>query len=107
MKLLIGHIEQLALGNSLNKILNGVSVPDLEQRTGMTRTQLERLRSRIAELKTPVTVHLNESEMRALEESLRLTLAEFNEEEFEARVGVEFSFGQALLETLREELTRS
>jgi hypothetical protein len=106
MKLLIGDVERLALGNSLYEVLNGFSVPDLEERTGMPRSQLERLRNRVAELKTPVTVHLNETEMRALEESLRLTLAELDEEEFHARVGVEFSFGQALLATLRRELTR-
>ncbi|HUO61723.1 MAG TPA: hypothetical protein VMU24_13720 [Candidatus Acidoferrales bacterium] len=106
MKLLIGDSERLALRNAVNEVLNGFSVPDVEQRTGMSRAHLERLQNRISGLTTPVSVHLNESEMRALEESLRLTLAELGEEEFHTRVGVEFSFGQALLATLREELTR-
>jgi hypothetical protein len=106
MKLLIGDNERLALTNAMEYTLSTLILPHIEQRVGMTHVQLERLRDRMAHQTTPVTAHFSETEVCAFEECLRMALAEMYEEDFFRRIGVEFSFGQALLATLRHELTR-
>jgi hypothetical protein len=106
MKLLMGNNEQLALTNAVEYALSTLILPDFEQRIGMSHFELERLRERLVNQATPVNAHLSESEVCALEECLRMALAEMYEEDFLRRIGVEFSFAQALLATLRQELTR-
>ncbi|HVP64267.1 MAG TPA: hypothetical protein VMT82_05190 [candidate division Zixibacteria bacterium] len=106
MKLLIGDNERLALTNAMEYALSTLIVTHLEQRVGMSHVQLEKLRNHLASQPTPVNAHFSETEVCAFEECLRMALAEMDEEDFLRRIGVEFSFAQALLATLRQELTR-
>jgi len=106
MRLLIGDNERLALTNAIEYALSTLILTHVEQRVGMTHVQLERLRERLANQTTPVTAHFSEAEVCAFEECLRMALAEMDEEDILRRIGIEFSFAQALLATLREELTR-
>jgi len=106
MRLLIGDNERLALTNAIEYALSTLILTHVEQRVGMTHVQLERLRERLANQTTPVNAHFSETELGALEECLRIALAEMYEQDILRRIGVEFSFGQALLATLRQELTR-
>src|SRR5215813_13940980 len=88
--------EWRLLGNALNEVINGFSVPEFERTIGTEKGSLERLLGHLHKLRDADELVLSVAETRAVRNALRETIHELGVEEFHARTGYDFEQGQAI-----------
>jgi hypothetical protein len=98
----LSPLETTALRAALGEVCYGFDIPDFEARIGSTEKEARQLFEKMDQLsgnqqnKTIVTM----SEIRLLKRAHEATLRELGAEEYETRTGIDFAFGQNLLNEL-------
>lgn len=100
--------ETTALRAALGEVCYGFDIPDFSARMGSTEKQAQQLFEKIDQLSgnQPSKAVLNMNEIRLLRKAHEATLQELGAEEYETRTGIDFAFGQNLLNEFAEALDR-
>jgi len=95
------NAEELGvLRSALGEVTLGFEVSDFERTIGMHTADVRSLFLRLRSLGPTTQGNLTPVEVRAARNSLRETIRELGEEEFQTRTGYDFNRGKAVLESL-------
>jgi hypothetical protein len=104
----LSQTETLALRAALGEVCGGFYIPDFDVRMGGTKKQAEQLFDKMDQLSgnQQNEIVLTMDEIRLLKKAHEATLQELGAEEYETRTGINFAFGQNLLNEFAEGLGR-